>query len=502
MSITGVPQGGPGIPDRLVSAMVTAGRTSTAYDIEVLDAQPEASRDLLLRVSVLPCVTPALANTLTGRDDAEWILASLERADAFVEPLGTTGWYRLHPLFAEVLRAHLRHRGMPGIESELHRRAAHWLAAAGHRLDAAEQAAKALDWAYAAKIVVDDLAIGSLLAGPDARRLGESFAAMPADVPGAAPALITAALRLADGDSDGCASALLKADEYVTEEGPTASRMIFCRVFLGTLCPAPPGDVLDTRTRDSTTNRPPPSSPLPSLPVRIPEFRAVLLTILGARLLTEGQLRRSETALRLANAASVRQAAGGTWGLSLERLGLVELIEGDVGAAEVHARAAAQALDRTGPSPGNRTGLSSLVLAAVAAGRHDVVSARAFLQTANACPGTRYEPAAAMVAAVAGSQLELACGNIERALAAVRTATRPDHPGHDSDWISARLAIAESAVHLARRDPAAAVAVLVDSGAAGRSARSHWPAPSSPPGSRTAPRTSSPGCGSLRPTPR
>ena len=312
-------------------------RTSIADYLltEVLDAQPEASRDLLLRVSVLPRVTPGLANTLTGRDDAEWILASLERANAFVEPLGTTGWYRLHPLFAEVLRAHLRQR-MPGIEPELHRRAARWLAADGQCADAADQATRAGDWAYAAEIIVDDLAIGSLLAGPAAPRLRDAFAAMPADLPGTAPALVTAALCLAGGDGDGCATALRGVDVCLAEEGPTATRKTFCRAFLGTLCAAPTGDVLGAGATDGTAGEPPRPGPRPSLPVRTPEFRAVL-----------------------------------------------------------------------------------------------------------------------------GSQLEPARGNSEQAPTVVRTAGS-GHPAQRADGITARLAVAESAVHLARRDPSAAVAVLVE----------------------------------------
>lgn len=71
----------------------TTDRTSIADYLltEVVEAQPEAARDLLLRVSVLPRVSPALADALTGRDDAEWILDGLERANAFVESLGATG---------------------------------------------------------------------------------------------------------------------------------------------------------------------------------------------------------------------------------------------------------------------------------------------------------------------------------------------------------------------------------------------------------------------------
>jgi LuxR family maltose regulon positive regulatory protein len=94
---------------------------------EVLATQPATVQDLLLRASVVPRVHPELADALTGRDDAEQTLDRLDRANAFVERVGSSHWYRLHPLFAEVLRAHLRRR-QPGLEPELRRRAARWLA--------------------------------------------------------------------------------------------------------------------------------------------------------------------------------------------------------------------------------------------------------------------------------------------------------------------------------------------------------------------------------------
>ncbi|WP_308315804.1 hypothetical protein [Streptomyces sp. CC228A] len=167
---------------------------------EVLAAQPAETRDLLLRTSVLDGIHPALADALTGRDDAAPILAELHRANAFVAPLGHD-WYRVHPLFAEILRVQLRvHR--PGLEPELHRRAARWLYGAGLPDQALPHAAAAGDWEQAAAELVARPAIGRLLTGPDAARLGDLFAGLPEDASGPAVDLVRAARELARHDVD------------------------------------------------------------------------------------------------------------------------------------------------------------------------------------------------------------------------------------------------------------------------------------------------------------
>ncbi|WP_152992306.1 LuxR family transcriptional regulator [Nonomuraea pusilla] len=106
---------------------VEAGHAAVADFLlaEVLDVQPAPVQDLLLRTSVLRRIHPALADALTGRDDAAPILGGLRRANAFVEAAGRS-WYRCAPLFSGVLRARLRERH-PGLEEELCRRAREWL---------------------------------------------------------------------------------------------------------------------------------------------------------------------------------------------------------------------------------------------------------------------------------------------------------------------------------------------------------------------------------------
>ncbi len=87
-------------------------------------------------------------NALTLRTDAEPILAALQRENAFVHYLGHS-WYTLHPLFAEILRAHLRER-FPGLEPELRSRAAQWLRGSGACSKRSSRVPRADDWEFTA----------------------------------------------------------------------------------------------------------------------------------------------------------------------------------------------------------------------------------------------------------------------------------------------------------------------------------------------------------------
>ncbi|WP_173266855.1 helix-turn-helix transcriptional regulator [Streptomyces pacificus] len=197
---------------------------------EVLAAQPAATQDLLVRTSILSHIHPELADVLTGRDDGERVLGRLVRDNAFVEPIGDTSWYRCHPLFAEVLRAHLRSRG-PALAAPLHREAARWLDAHGRLTDAIEHAAAADDWPYAAGLLVDRLAAGRLLTGSESHRLERLFSSMPDGLPGTAPALAAAACALARGD----AAAGRKHLAGARPSGGAAPEVLLTRALLGLL---------------------------------------------------------------------------------------------------------------------------------------------------------------------------------------------------------------------------------------------------------------------------
>lgn len=93
---------------------------------EVLQRQPDAVRDFLLRTAFVDRLSASLGDALTGRADGQQMLDVLNRDNLFLVPLDKQGrWYRYHHLFADVLRARST-RENPDWVSELHRLASVW----------------------------------------------------------------------------------------------------------------------------------------------------------------------------------------------------------------------------------------------------------------------------------------------------------------------------------------------------------------------------------------
>ena len=115
-----------------------------------------------------PACSWLIAAEIAGQEHAARILRAVAHANAFVQPVGH-GWYRYHPLFAEVLRLKLRREYPEGIAT-LHYRPARWFERNGPLTDAVRHAAEAGDWKLAAGMVIDGLAIGEIIepgaAGP------------------------------------------------------------------------------------------------------------------------------------------------------------------------------------------------------------------------------------------------------------------------------------------------------------------------------------------------
>ncbi len=62
---------------------------------EVLNQQPEATKDFLLQTSILQRMSGPLCNVVTGREDGPALLEILERANLFIVPLDNKReWYR------------------------------------------------------------------------------------------------------------------------------------------------------------------------------------------------------------------------------------------------------------------------------------------------------------------------------------------------------------------------------------------------------------------------
>lgn len=201
-------------PSRFLAELSGTDHSVADYLVsEVLAHVDEDRREFMLRTSVVDAVNPDLANALTGLDDGAHTLAALEHSGTPLHPADADGhgnWYRFHPLFRELLRAHLHHAHPEEIPS-LHGRAARWYATEGQTRPAIRHALAAQDWKQAGNLIAENW-LDLFLAGRSAA-MRDSMAAIPADVLASDPRLAAAfaGSRLQDGDLDGAAHHLALA---------------------------------------------------------------------------------------------------------------------------------------------------------------------------------------------------------------------------------------------------------------------------------------------------
>lgn len=120
---------------------------------EVLHQQPEHVQEFLLKTAVLNRLTGSLCDALTGDDDGQEMLESLERANLFLVPLDNERrWYRYHHLFADLLRQRLLQQG-DKVVNGLHGRASQWYEDNGLELEAFHHAASAHDTERAQRLM-------------------------------------------------------------------------------------------------------------------------------------------------------------------------------------------------------------------------------------------------------------------------------------------------------------------------------------------------------------
>ncbi|MGW7528964.1 LuxR C-terminal-related transcriptional regulator [Streptomyces sp. NPDC054783] len=435
-----------------------AGRSTIADFLltEVLKRQPVRVQDLLLRVSVVERFSPELVAELTGRGGTEPILAALHSQNAFVEDLGHS-WYRLHPLFGEILRAHLRFRS-PGLETELHRRAAQWLHASGALPEALAHGAAAGDWNFTTRTLVDDLAIGQLFTGLRANDLTELFSRMGPEATSAAADLVRAARELSRGDVERGLIQLRRAEERLDARPDAATRLSL--VLLQSLAARLTGSPGMAEQAVATAERLWGEVPAELLDSH-PEFSALLLTHVGSARLWAGRFDDARAAL-----STVAGCPGGVSTAlpredSLGQLALIDYLNGWLCRAERKAQAALRETERFGlRDPGfPGAGLGQLVLAAVAVDRDELRAARALLDEAAAASGVPRDPVTAAGRSLATSRLLLSRGEPRAAAAAADLDVRALV---DSPWAEVQTALVASAAHLAEGRTDSALKVLDD----------------------------------------
>ncbi|MEU3892259.1 LuxR C-terminal-related transcriptional regulator [Streptomyces sp. NPDC029041] len=421
---------------------------------EVLKRQTQETQDLLLRVSVLERFCPDLANALTGRVDAEPILAGLHRENAFVERLGHS-WYQLHPLFGEILRAHLRVR-LPGLEPELHRRAAQWLHLHGFLPETLAHSAAAGDWDLTAGALVDDLAIGLLFTGPNANDLARLFSGMGPEARSPATFLVRAAQDLSRHDLDHGLASLRRAEEQLADDDHDAAAARLSCALLDALAARLTGCPPEVERAAESAAHLRQEVPVGLLD-RHPELTALLMTHVGATLLWAGRFEDARSVLTGVVAAPGGAATELPREEAMGHLALLDYMNGWLGRAERRALAAVSGADRPGAPRPSGAGIGRLVLAAVAVDRDELGRAQTLIDETAGLPSETRDPVLAAGHALAAARLLLAKGKVR---AAVEAADAAVPAAVASPWATSHEALVTSAAHLAEGRPDEAAAVL------------------------------------------
>ena len=120
---------------------------------EVLQAHDPPAQALMLRTSILERLSGPLCDAVLEQQGSAAMLDALSRSNLFLVPLDDEGgWYRFHPLFAQLLRVELERRE-PGLTPALHRRAYAWHRDHGTTDEAIRHAIEAGAYAEAAELI-------------------------------------------------------------------------------------------------------------------------------------------------------------------------------------------------------------------------------------------------------------------------------------------------------------------------------------------------------------
>jgi LuxR family transcriptional regulator, maltose regulon positive regulatory protein len=450
-------------PEQFVKELVAEDSPVASYLVEeVLNTQTGAVRDLMLKTSILDRVNADIARELTGGDSAGSALAALAAGNALVQPLHH-GWYRYHPLLAEVLRLKLQ-RDVPAQVPRLRRRAAQWLRQHGKLTEAARQAVQAQDWELAARIVIDELAVGRLIEHHDAEPLADVLSGMPAEQDWTAPQpwLVRAALSLPAGADDEVSAALAAAEGRLASLRPDEeipSRLAVATIRLG----------LSRRTGDLDSAKAAATAAVAcveEMPTDLlaahPEVKPQTMTAVGLVQFWSGRF--DQAAGTLAAAAAAHRPAERAD--CLGNLALVEALRGRLQRAAALALEAAGAGQPQGPDHGGRAAV--VARAYVHLERNELAEARRELKNADLGPQGGPERLITAVACVVAARGCLAEG---RPAAAWEIAGRAVQGWSAAPWLEQSLALVESQAYAAAGDVAPALGAARRAAAGGAAAQ-------------------------------
>jgi LuxR family transcriptional regulator, maltose regulon positive regulatory protein len=456
MSLHGHPD-----PVRFVAEFAGDDRAVAGYLVEeVLARQPTEVQEFLLRTCIAEQLCGGLADALTGRADGERMLARLERDHAFTTGLGPSRtWYRYHPLFAELLRAELRH-GQPAEVPELNRRAAAWHAANGLVAEAVRHALAGGD--------VDGAA--ALLAAHWLAMVVDGRAATLRDLLGRLPvervltdrelAVVAAVARLALGELAE-ADAWLRLAEAAEPSRTRRPESEWAWSLAVLLRSRAYGDVEQARSAAAELLAPRRKGAR-ARPVGEEDRQALVRCLLGAAELWGGRLDDAAAHLEEGRAAAGRTgrtclALGAT-----SHLALLEAVRGRLDRAALLAREAADLAGRRGCSAPPELACAELALAGVAYQRDDLGGALGTLERAAQAASTGRDRPVGLAVALMEARLA-ASGTRQDAvhgLQRLRRALRDTGGWRPPPLLAAGVRLAEARLLLASGAETTAVALL------------------------------------------
>jgi LuxR family transcriptional regulator, maltose regulon positive regulatory protein len=446
-------------PDQFVEELITEDSALTGYLVEeVLNSQPPEVQEVLLSTSILDQVSSETACELVGDERAAGFLPALACANTFVQPLGS-GWYRYHPLFAEVLRLKLRLK-YPERVPDLHRRAARLCEQNGSLTHAVRHAAQAGDWQLAARMVVDGLAITEIMEPQGGDGLADEFLSMPHsevwDEP--QPYLVSAAASLARGERESCAAALTTAESILGSL--PAGQEIPGRLAAATLRLAVSRQTGDLPAVVATGDHAEAlASVIPGeMLSRHPAIRASRLVDRGVIEVWSGHLDEAADVLDRGVAAASASGAEHERAGCLGYLALAEGLRGRLcRAAELAARAAVPVTAGEPDPPVRRSNPAATVaMALVHLERSEMRETRSLLRQADAALGASPDKLVGTVAWLVAARAGLAEGRVDVTTQCVATARSG---WRVPDWLEQKLTQVEAQAYLAAGNVQAALAI-------------------------------------------
>jgi LuxR family maltose regulon positive regulatory protein len=450
-------------PDQFVKEFVAEDGAVAGYLVEeVLNAQPPHIRSFLLRTSILDRINEELAREVAGGNKDSAVLGDLAHVAALVQR-DDGGWYRYHSLFAAVLRLKLR-RDDPGGMQELHLRAARWFRRNGYLTEAVRHAAEAGDWQFAARAVVDELALGELIEPHGSEALADGFRQMPRDVrwPVPQPLLVAAAIDFARGEG-GMSAAFARAAEDLLDQLPaeaeTPSRLGAALIRIA----------LARSTDDAGAAAAPVTSAerlIDALPpdqlARYPWNQAQVLAGRGAVELWSGRFDQAAS-IFASGVVTVRTPRCGTERTDfLGHLALIEALQGRLGHAE---ELAAESASRPAEDADRRAGACSaaaeVALSSVYVDRNEPAPARRWQKRADRALRARPDKLIGVLASLVAARHSLAEG---RARASLEILGRAREGWSPPAWIGHSMLLLGSLAYTATADYQAAIDAAMRAG--------------------------------------